>query len=176
MEKVKPNTLRKKPRRRAKAATRDIVGAAPASATVDAKWEKYFRRLTEMREQLRRQKGDLKRDAAETYTGPRREQADVATNTYDRDWALGMISSEQNMLYEIEEALNRIRNGTYGTCELTGKPIPKERLEAIPWARFTAEAERELERRGELRGARLGDVDRVPKERPPESYGEDSKG
>lgn len=175
MEKVKPNTLRKRPRRRAKAATRDIVGTASASATIDAQWAKYFHRLTGLREHLRKQKGDLKRDAVETYTGPRREQADEATNTYDRDWALGMISSEQNVLYEIEEALNRIRTGTYGTCELTGKPIPKARLDAIPWARFTAEAERELEKRGELRGARLGDLDRVPKEQPPESYGEDSK-
>ena len=82
--------------------------------------------------------------------------ADAGTDEYDRDFALGMLSSQQDAVYEIEQALDRIRNGTYGICELTGKRIPAARLEAIPWTRFTAEAERKLEREGELRRARLG--------------------
>ena len=88
--------------------------------------------------------------------------ADVATNSYDRDWALSMISSEQNVLYEIEQALNRIRTGTYGKCEVTGKPIPMERLNAVPWTRFITEAERELEKSGQLERAKLGHRERVP--------------
>ena len=54
------------------------------------------------------------------------------------------------------EALKRIEKNTYGICELTGKPIPKARLEAIPWTRFTVEAQAQLERDGALRQRRLG--------------------
>ncbi len=82
--------------------------------------------------------------------------ADAGTDEYDRDFALGMLSSQQDAVYEIEEALNRIWDGTYGICELTGKRIPQARLEAIPWARFTAEAEKQLEKDGALHRTRLG--------------------
>jgi DnaK suppressor protein len=58
---------------------------------------------------------------------------------------LGLLSFEQESLYEIDAALERIEEGTYGTCELTGQPIPMVRLEAIPWARFSLEAQKSLE-------------------------------
>jgi RNA polymerase-binding transcription factor DksA len=66
------------------------------------------------------------------------------------------LSSDQDAIYEIEEALKRIEKGTYGICELTSKPIPKTRLEAIPWTRFTVQAQAQLEREGALRQRRLG--------------------
>jgi RNA polymerase-binding transcription factor DksA len=56
---------------------------------------------------------------------------------------------EQDAVGEIDAALLRIRNGRFGVCELTGKLIPRERLEAIPWTRYTVEAQAELERVGE---------------------------
>ncbi len=84
--------------------------------------------------------------------------ADAGTDTFDRDWALSMLSLEQNAVYEIEEALDRIHLGTYGTCELTGKPIEPDRLDAIPWTRFTAEGEREVERNGLDKRAHLGEL------------------
>ncbi len=83
--------------------------------------------------------------------------ADAGTDTYDRDWALGMLSSEQDAVYEIDQAIDRIRNGTYGICEMTGKPIEPGRLEAIPWTRFSLEAERELEQNGAAHRTRLGE-------------------
>ena len=89
--------------------------------------------------------------------------ADAGTDTFDRDFALGMLSSEQDALYEIDEALNRIRDGTYGICELTGKPIESRRLEAIPWTRFNAAAEKQLEHEGVLKRARLGPRETVAK-------------
>jgi len=46
------------------------------------------------------------------------------------------MDSERKLIVEIDDALDRIENGTYGICEGTGQPIPKERLEAIPWARY----------------------------------------
>ena len=57
---------------------------------------------------------------------------------------MGLVSFEQEKLYEIEAALKRIDDGSYGICELTGQPIPKTRLDAIPWARFSEAAERYL--------------------------------
>src|SRR5689334_22759536 len=66
-------------------------------------------------------------------------QADAGSDAYDRDFALSLLSQEQDALYEIDQALKRIELGTYGTCEMSGKPIPHARLEAIPFARFTVE-------------------------------------
>ena len=79
-------------------------------------------------------------------------QADAGSDAYDRDLALNLLSQEQNALYEIEEALSRIENGTYGYCEISGDKIMKERLEAIPFARLTVECQSQLEKQNRLRG------------------------
>lgn len=68
--------------------------------------------------------------------------ADAATDSFDRDLTLGLASFEQETLYEIDAALKRIKYGVYGFCELTGKPIPWRRLLAIPWTRFSLDAEK----------------------------------
>ena len=73
-------------------------------------------------------------------------QADAGSDAYDRDFALSLLSQEQDALYEIDQALKRIELGTYGKCEMSGKPIPHPRLEAIPFARFTVECQSQLER------------------------------
>jgi DnaK suppressor protein len=74
-------------------------------------------------------------------------QADAGSDAYDRDFALNLLSQEQDALYEIEEALKRFDAGTYGICEMSGKPIPQARLEAIPFARFTVECQTQIEKR-----------------------------
>ena len=73
-------------------------------------------------------------------------QADAGSDAYDRDFALSLLSQEQDALYEIDQALKRIELGTYGVCEMSGKPIPHARLEAIPFARFTVECQSQLEK------------------------------
>jgi DnaK suppressor protein len=73
-------------------------------------------------------------------------QADAGSDAYDRDFALSLLSQEQDALYEIEEALKRVDAGTYGICEMSGKQIPEARLEAIPFARFTVECQAQLEK------------------------------
>ena len=73
-------------------------------------------------------------------------QADAGSDAYDRDFALSLLSQEQDALYEIDEALKRIEVGTYGKCEMSGKSIPHARLEAIPFARFTVECQSQLEK------------------------------
>jgi RNA polymerase-binding transcription factor DksA len=73
-------------------------------------------------------------------------QADAGSDAYDRDFALSLLSQEQDALYEIDQALKRIELGTYGKCEMSGKPIPRARLEAIPFARFTVQCQSQLEK------------------------------
>jgi RNA polymerase-binding transcription factor DksA len=73
-------------------------------------------------------------------------QADAGSDAYDRDFALSLLSQEQDALYEIDQALKRIELGTYGVCEMSGKPIPHARLEAIPFARFTVQCQAQLEK------------------------------
>jgi len=73
-------------------------------------------------------------------------QADAGSDAYDRDFALSLLSQEQDALYEIEEALKRVDAGTYGVCEMSGKQIPHARLEAIPFARFTVECQTQIEK------------------------------
>jgi len=79
-------------------------------------------------------------------------QADAGSDAYEKDFALSLLSQEQDALYEIEEALKRIEVGTYGVCEMSNKAIPHARLEAIPFARFTVECQQQLEK--ENRGRR----------------------
>jgi RNA polymerase-binding transcription factor DksA len=73
-------------------------------------------------------------------------QADAGSDAYDRDFALGLLSKEQDAVYEINAALERLDRGTYGICEQSGKPIPEIRLEALPFTRFTVECQAALER------------------------------
>lgn len=72
-------------------------------------------------------------------------QADAGSDAYDRDFALNLLSQEQDALYEIDEALKRIEDGTYGICEMSGEVIPEARLEAIPFARLTVECQEKVE-------------------------------
>lgn len=71
--------------------------------------------------------------------------ADIGTDTYDQDFMLGMAAKDRELIREIDDALKRIADGTYGVCFMTGKAIPKARLNAKPWAKYTIEAARQFE-------------------------------
>lgn len=71
--------------------------------------------------------------------------ADIGTDNYEQEFALGLMDSERKLLKEIDDALEHIEQGTYGICEGTGEKIPKARLEARPWARYCVEYARKLE-------------------------------
>ncbi len=71
--------------------------------------------------------------------------ADLGTDNYEQEFALGLMDSERKLLREIDDALQRIEQGCYGICEGTGQPISKARLEAQPWARYCVEYARMLE-------------------------------
>jgi RNA polymerase-binding transcription factor DksA len=163
---VKKKEIKKSaPRGKSKAVTTSaaILGRpiAKASAGPDLKkvkpeWQKFCLHLLELREQLTKQMNGLAQESAQEMAGYSLHMADSGTDNFDRDFALSLLSSDQDAVFEIEEALKRIERKTYGVCELTGKNIPKARLEAIPWTRFTVEAQAQLEREGALKSRRLG--------------------
>lgn len=142
----------------------DILGFNPgkpgaktsslAEKPVRDKYKRYHKLLVELRDSLTagielHSEETLKRSAKEDagdLSSYGQHMADAGTDTFDRDFALSLVSSEQEALSEIEEAIKRIHNDTYGICEVTGKPIAKERLLAVPFTRYSAEAQKELER------------------------------
>jgi RNA polymerase-binding protein DksA len=71
--------------------------------------------------------------------------ADIGTDNYEQEFALDLMDSERRILHEIDEALQRLEEGTYGICEGTGQPIRKARLKAQPWARYCVEYARMVE-------------------------------
>lgn len=71
--------------------------------------------------------------------------ADLGTDNYEQEFALGLMDSERKLLREIDNALGRLEKKTYGICEGTGKPISKARLKAQPWAKYCVEHARMLE-------------------------------
>jgi len=72
-------------------------------------------------------------------------QADAGSDAYEKDFALSLLSQEQDALYEIEQAMKRIQAHVYGVCEMSGQAIPVSRLEAIPFARFTVDCQSRFE-------------------------------
>jgi RNA polymerase-binding transcription factor DksA len=72
--------------------------------------------------------------------------ADIGSDNYEQEFALGLMDSELKIVHEIHEALKRIEEGTYGICEGTGEPIPKARLKGIPWTRYCVKFAEMLEK------------------------------
>src|SRR5262245_20209726 len=146
------------------ATSASILGTTTASlspngqvkVSIKPEWAKYHAMLLDLRERLRNQMNGLAKESAEEMASYSLHLADSGTDNFDRDFNLSLLSADQDAVYEIEEALKRIEKGTYGICELSGKQIPKTRLDAIPWTRFTVEAQAQLEREGALRQKRLG--------------------
>ncbi|MDB6068470.1 MAG: transcriptional regulator, TraR/DksA family [Pedosphaera sp.] len=159
MEKKKNHGPKSAPSgRRLKATSQDVLTPVRPRPRINPKWAHHYQHLSDLRDYFLRQKGTLTQDANEEQPTYSEHMADAGTDSYDRDFALSMLSSDQNALYEIDEAIKRVENGNYGICELTGKPIPIRRLDAIPWARYTVEAEKQLEERGVINHARLGNL------------------
>ena len=126
----------------------------PADKDVPEKFKRYHKLLLDLRTSLtegieRHSEETLKRSAkddAGDLSAYGQHMADAGTDTFDRDFALSMVASEQEALSEIDAAIKRIHDGTYGICEITQKPIAKERLLAVPFTRHSAEAQKDLER------------------------------
>jgi DnaK suppressor protein len=134
----------------------------PRDAKTLAFFDRQKKRLLDLRDhfldQMQSVAQDSLRSRAENNEASAvgQHQADAGSDAYEKDFALSLLSQEQDALYEIEEALKRIESGAYGVCEMSNKPIPHARLEAIPFARFTVECQQQLEK--ENRGRRRWDT------------------
>jgi RNA polymerase-binding protein DksA len=91
-------------------------------------------------ESLEEEVGELVSSSADNHL------ADTATETYDREFDEGLEEDAARLLGQIDAALRRIDDGTYGICEVCGRPIPEERLEAVPYATLCIEDARKQER------------------------------
>jgi RNA polymerase-binding transcription factor DksA len=153
---IKPNHVKA-------ASLADILGFNPKKTKaveaieardVPEKFKRFHKLLMDMRKHLtegieRHSEETLKRSVKEDagdLSAYGQHMADAGTDTFDRDFALSLVSSEQEALSEIDAAIKRIRDGTYGVCEITAKPISKERLLAVPFTRYSAEAQKQIER------------------------------
>jgi RNA polymerase-binding transcription factor DksA len=129
-------------------------GFVDESKQVPEKFRRYYRLLVDMRDALHKglafhSESALKKsgkDDAGDLSGYSQHLADAGTDTADRDFALSLISNEQEALKEIADAIERMKKGSYGTCEITSKPIPAARLIAVPFTRYSLEGQKELER------------------------------
>ena len=134
----------------------------PRDAKTLAFFARQKQRLLELRDHFLDQMQSVAQDSLRSRSENNeasavgQHQADAGSDAYEKDFALSLLSQEQDALYEIEEALKRIEAGTYGVCEMSSKFIPHARLEAIPFARFTVECQQQLEK--ENRGRRRWDT------------------
>jgi RNA polymerase-binding protein DksA len=87
------------------------------------------------------------KEASGDISGYTYHMADVATDTYDREFSLGIASNEREILYELDDALKRIEDRTYGICEDCKTTIAKKRLAAVPYARLCVKCQIKKEKR-----------------------------
>jgi RNA polymerase-binding protein DksA len=133
----------------------DILGFNPAEKkkvtsleedSIPKKWKKYYKLLLELRQHVTDELDLHTADTLKQESGDNSIEDDSGTDAFDRDFALSLVSSEQDALNEVEEAILRIKDGSYGICEVTGEQIGKERLTAVPFARFSVEGQAEYEK------------------------------
>lgn len=110
--------------------------------------EKYKKRLEEMRAQLSKSiKGSTEQvKSADETMAYSQHQADQGTDDFDRSINLELMSHDFDLVRQIERALEKIKENTYGICDITGKEIPKKRLDAMPYASMTVEAQEQIEK------------------------------
>jgi DnaK suppressor protein len=85
------------------------------------------------------------KDAAGDLSGYSFHMADVATESFETEVSIGLTSSSKNVLNEVDDALKRIEDGTYGICERYQTLIPRPRLEVMPYTRYSIQAQQEIE-------------------------------
>jgi len=120
-------------------------------AGLNARDLEHFRELLlDKRRELVGDMSQMEREALRSASGTNLSNlplhmADMGTDNYEQEFTLGLVEKERVLLREINQALAKIQDGTYGICEGTGKPISKARLEAQPWARHSIEYARQRE-------------------------------
>lgn len=110
--------------------------------------EKFKKILLEARSHILQSLKGTTNDVKESSEskGYSQHQADEGTDDFDKTIILEVASKGYAILKQINRALEKMEDGSYGICDLTGKPIPKARLEAIPYATMTVEAQQKWEK------------------------------
>ena len=110
--------------------------------------EQFKKRLLALRAQITQNiKGTTQAvTEPDTSKGYSQHQADEGTDDFDRTISLELTTNDYNILRQIERALEKVEEGTYGVCDLTGAEIPLLRLEAVPYATMTVDAQNKLEK------------------------------
>jgi len=144
------------------ASVADILGFNPKknairpdrdASKVPANWKPFYASLIKLRDQLKVGLGERSEDtigaSAQESSGELSVNSpDAGSESFDRDVAITMVAGEQEMLHEVESAIDRIFDGTYGVCQETGKPIKQSRLKAVPYTRYSLEGQAEYEQHG----------------------------
>lgn len=129
--------------------------STPPAGPVPAQWAWHHRTLLDLRQRLLAERDEHRQSSTQPVVTESTGFADAVSDKNERDVLLAELNLEENMLAEVEAALQRLHAGTYGLCEATGKTIPAERLRVLPWTRFTREAAEQREKRGPRPGGPL---------------------
>ncbi len=141
---------KKKAKRTARKSSKKPVKMPKAKKLPKSELEIYKKLLLRLRGKIA---GDLQQIEGDTLSGDQpssggelSDVADMATDNYDKELNIGLASNEQQLLNDIDTALKRIEDGTYGICEIYGTAIPKKRLLAMPYTRLSMKAQEEEEK------------------------------
>ena len=114
---------------------------------------KYKKLLLEKREEVLKEIKDIAHESSKSLkeasgdlSGYSYHIADMASDSYDREFILNIASAEQEVVYEIDEALKRINEGKYGKCVECNKKIPVQRLKALPYAKLCIQCQSKEEK------------------------------
>ena len=122
---------------------------------IPAKWKKYYKKLVALKAAIQKEIDEQsqtafsregKEESGDVSASYSQHTADIDNEAFTRDCALSLIASKQQELAEINIAVERMKKGTYGICEITGKPIPAERLRDVPFTRYSLEGQLEAEK------------------------------
>lgn len=122
---------------------------------IPQKWIKYYKKLTALRSAIQKEidehsqtafNRESKEDSGDVSASYSQHTADIDNEAFTRDCALSLLAGKQQELAEINIAIERMKKGTYGICEITGKPIPAERLRDVPYTRYSIEGKIEAEK------------------------------
>lgn len=111
-----------------------------SSSQIPKQWAWHYRTLQRIRDTLLEERAELAQAIHVPLERGGEDFSDVASDRTERDTLLAEIRLDEAELAEVESAIERIRKGTYGRCEITGQRISAARLRAIPWTRISQEA------------------------------------
>jgi RNA polymerase-binding protein DksA len=154
VKKASKKLVKKPAKKLVKKPAKKLAKVAKVKPLPKKELEIYKKMLLQLRSKIA---GDLQQIEGDSLSGNQpsnsgelSDVADMATDNYDRELNIGLATNEQQLLNDIDVALKRIEEGTYGVCEIYGTAIPKKRLLAMPYTRLSMKAQEEEEKNQRL--------------------------